>query len=211
MRRAHRKCVVMTSMTTQQKVQPLVKMLEASKWSVRVVSSLLSAEDLKKEEVSLLLSHHNGLLLRQEQIDAVGGRCYNVHPSIIPLNRGASPIMWATLRQTFYGVSIHQVNIKIDQGAPISQRALEVDEGLSLARIYELHEFAWYEMLRDLTLKDAWLESPRDLAKSSLVEGRGTYNSRSASERAFRSLSEGWQTIARVAREQYHARYGLES
>jgi methionyl-tRNA formyltransferase len=201
----------MTSAITREKVRPLVNMLEASRWSVGVVSHLPSADELCSGSVTLMLSHHNGHLIRQDQIDAVNGRCFNVHPSLLPLNRGSSPIMWATLRRTLYGVSIHQVNVKIDQGIPISQRILEVDEDLPLDRIYEVHEVAWYEMLHELTSKDSWLEPPKDLAKPPLVEGRGTYNSRAASEQAFRCFSHGWQTIARVAREEYIRSYGLHA
>jgi hypothetical protein len=204
-----RNCVVITSEITRDKVRPLVSMLEASKWRVRVISHLPSGEELSGGSTTLLLSHHNGQLICQEQIDAVDGRCYNVHPSLLPLNRGSSPIMWASLCRTLYGVSIHQVNVKIDQGALVAQEVLEVDEDKPLAQIYRDHEAVWYKMLDDLTSRDSWLESPRDLTRPSLVQGFGTYNSRAASERAFQCFSSGWQTIARVAREEYLSRYGL--
>lgn len=199
----------MTSRETQAKVRRIVTTLEQARWMCEVISHLPSARELRERETSLIISHHNGLLLRQEQIEAVEGRAYNLHPSVLPLNRGASPVMWATLSQTIYGVTIHRVNHELDKGSPVLQRIVEIDEDLTLEQIYDLHEVVWYDMFSHLTRVDAWTESPASLSVAPLVSGRGTYNSRQSSQVAFSSFKAGWQTIAREAREQYHSRFGM--
>ena len=204
-----RRCLVMTTRETREKVQPLIDILEQARWNVEAISHLPSAHELRDRQTFLIISHHNGVLLRQEQIDAVNGRVFNLHPSVLPLNRGSSPIMWATISSTIYGVTLHQVNTGIDKGRPVSQQVLEIDENQNLAQIYSAHELVWYEMFTQLTKGEAWCESPDDLFIEPLVIGEGTYNSRQRSHLAFETFEKGWNTAARVAREQYHSRFGL--
>lgn len=199
----------MTNRETRTKVQPLVDVLTQASWSVDVISHLPSAQEIQDRRTFMIVSHHNGLLLQQEQIDALEGRVFNLHPSVLPLNRGSSPIMWATLSSTVYGVTLHQVNTAIDKGRPVLQRTVAIDEGLTLAQIYDCHELLWHEMFVDLTQRDAWCESPDNLVVEPLVLGKGTYNSRHASNLAFATFRSGWNTVARNAREQYHSRFGL--
>lgn len=203
------KVLVVTSKSTLSKVSPLLEILQSTGWRVSLVDDLPGAADIRSQGFRLLISHHNGVILRQEHIDAVKGRCYNVHPSLLPLNRGASPIMWATLRSTVYGITIHQVTTGIDKGNPVWQQLIEIDENLSLAAIYSVHERVWYEALRQMTVEDRWREEPKDLLRPSMVEGPGTYHNRRQSETAFGSFSDGWETPAWRAREEYHARFGL--
>lgn len=203
------KVLVVTSKSTVSKVSPLIEILQSAGWSVSLVDYLPDAATIRLQGFRLLISHHNGAILGQEHIDALEGRCYNVHPSLIPLNRGASPIMWATLRSTMYGVTIHQITTGIDKGSPVWQQMIEIDETLSLSAIYSVHEHAWYEALRQMTVEDRWREEPEALLRPSTVEGPGTYHSRRQSESAFGSLSDGWETPAWRAREEYHVRFGL--
>jgi len=199
----------MTNRETRTKVQPLVDALIQARWSADVISHLPSAREIQDRKTFMIISHHNGLLLQQEQIDTLEGRVFNLHPSVLPLNRGSSPIMWATLSSTVYGVTLHQVNTAIDKGRPVLQRTLGIDEDLTLAQIYDCHELLWYEIFVDLTQRDAWCECPDNLVVEPLVLGKGTYNSRHASNLAFATFRSGWNTVARNAREQYHSRFGL--
>jgi len=199
----------MTNRETRTKVQPLVDALIQARWSADVIFHLPSAREIQDRRTFMIISHHNGLLLQQEQIDTLEGRVFNLHPSVLPLNRGSSPIMWATLSSTVYGVTLHQVNTAIDKGRPVLQRTLGIDDDLTLAQIYDCHELLWNEMFVDLTRRDAWCESPDNLVVEPLVLGKGTYNSRHASNLAFATFQSGWNTVAREAREQYHSKFGL--
>jgi folate-dependent phosphoribosylglycinamide formyltransferase PurN len=60
----------------------------------------------------------------------------NVHPSLLPHNRGPDPLFW-----TFYygetetGVTIHQMTAELDAGPIISQQTVPVPEGLGEAAL----------------------------------------------------------------------------
>ena len=55
-------------------------------------------------------------------------KCLNVHPSLLPLLRGASPIRSAILRdmREEIGVSVMQLDTKMDHGPMVTQKRLEI-------------------------------------------------------------------------------------
>lgn len=62
----------------------------------------------------------------------------NVHPSLLPHNRGPEPLFWTFrlgLERT--GVTIHLMNEKLDSGDIIAQEEIEVPEGISYAELEE--------------------------------------------------------------------------
>ncbi len=62
--------------------------------------------------------------------------CLNVHPSLLPANRGPVPLFW-----TFYegceqtGVTIHLMNEAMDSGDILAQEPIDVQDGISYARL----------------------------------------------------------------------------
>jgi methionyl-tRNA formyltransferase len=60
----------------------------------------------------------------------------NVHPSLLPDNRGPEPLFWTfRLGQEHTGVTIHLMEEKLDSGPILAQEALEVPEGISYAEL----------------------------------------------------------------------------
>jgi methionyl-tRNA formyltransferase len=57
--------------------------------------------------------------------------CLNVHPALLPANRGPVPLFW-TFREgdEYTGVTIHSMEEKMDSGAILSQERLAVPEGI---------------------------------------------------------------------------------
>ena len=51
----------------------------------------------------------------------------NTHPSFLPYNRGKHFSFWAIVEQAPFGVSIHNVNHKIDAGEILSQKQIKYD------------------------------------------------------------------------------------
>ena len=70
-------------------------------------------------------------LLRLPRLGAL-----NVHPSLLPANRGPDPLFW-----TFYhgdeqtGVTVHLMDESLDTGPILAQEAIPVPEGMSEARL----------------------------------------------------------------------------
>src|SRR5579875_1093274 len=62
--------------------------------------------------------------------------CLNVHPSLLPANRGPEPLFWTFRegdRQT--GVTIHLIDEGMDTGPVLAQEVLEVPDGISYAQL----------------------------------------------------------------------------
>jgi methionyl-tRNA formyltransferase len=100
---------------------------------------------------------------------------YNLHPAYLPWGRGYYPIFWAIWEQTPAGVTLHEINAGIDEGAIVAQVKVDqfpYDTGASL-----------FERVRE-TERDLFLEFwPRICAgeklPSRLQVGGGSYHSKS--------------------------------
>jgi methionyl-tRNA formyltransferase len=70
----------------------------------------------KQVDVALVLAY--GRILPQPVLDAPRHGCMNLHASILPKYRGASPIIWAIVQgETETGVSLMQMDAGMDTGA----------------------------------------------------------------------------------------------
>ena len=65
--------------------------------------------------------------------------CLNVHPSLLPANRGPVPLFW-TFRngERVTGVTIHFLQAAMDTGDIVAQETIPVSDGVSYARL-EMH------------------------------------------------------------------------
>lgn len=62
--------------------------------------------------------------------------CLNVHPSLLPDNRGPLPLFWTfRLGHAMTGVTIHVMTDKLDSGPILAQRTLSVPEGIRYAEL----------------------------------------------------------------------------
>ena len=82
-----------------------------------------------------------GYLLKPEFLDRFPRGCINVHPGMLPYNRGAYPNVWSIIEGTPSGVTVHYIDEGIDTGDVISQREVPAgptDTGESLYRRLEI-------------------------------------------------------------------------
>lgn len=64
--------------------------------------------------------------------------CLNVHPSLLPANRGPEPLFWTfRLGHEQSGVTIHRMDEGLDSGAIVIQEAFAVPEGITYAELEE--------------------------------------------------------------------------
>lgn len=62
----------------------------------------------------------------------------NVHPSLLPANRGPQPLFWTfRLGHSRSGVTIHLMNEQLDSGDILAQESLDVPEGISYRELEE--------------------------------------------------------------------------
>jgi methionyl-tRNA formyltransferase len=62
--------------------------------------------------------------------------CLNVHPSLLPANRGPEPLFW-TFREGNQrtGVTIHVMDESMDSGAIVAQEVIEIPDGISYSEL----------------------------------------------------------------------------
>jgi methionyl-tRNA formyltransferase len=81
-----------------------------------------------------------GYILRKPVIDAFASGVVNVHPALLPYNRGSYPNVWSIIEGTPAGVTVHYIDEGVDTGDVIAQREVAVgptDTGASLYRRLE--------------------------------------------------------------------------
>lgn len=95
-------------------------------------------ERLRAEEADLFLVVSYGELLRSEFLALPRVACLNVHPSLLPRHRGATPVQAAILAgDAETGVSIQRVVLELDAGDVLAQRATPVRAGETAGELAE--------------------------------------------------------------------------
>lgn len=86
------------------------------------------------------LSVFFGYILKEPFLRLFPAGVINLHPSLLPYNRGTYPNVWSIVEQTPAGVTLHYIDIGIDSGDLIAQQEVEVtaiDTGETLYRKLE--------------------------------------------------------------------------
>jgi methionyl-tRNA formyltransferase len=81
-----------------------------------------------------------GFILRKNFLNLMPAGCVNIHPALLPYNRGAYPNVWSIIEETPSGITIHYIDECIDTGDIIAQILVPVepvDTGESLYRKLE--------------------------------------------------------------------------
>ena len=112
-------------------------------------SCIFDGSQLRQPEVIQSIQHFRpdiglsilfGYIVKKEVLDLLPQGCINLHPALLPYNRGAYPNVWSIVEQTRAGTTIHYMDEGVDTGDIIAQREVEVepiDTGESLYRKLE--------------------------------------------------------------------------
>jgi methionyl-tRNA formyltransferase len=104
----------------------------ARRWGLPVVQpeSFINSEDVKELaglEPDVIVVCAYGQILPQEVLDIPPSQCINIHFSLLPRHRGASPVAAAILAgDTFSGVSIQLVRKRLDTGPLLTVGAVPI-------------------------------------------------------------------------------------
>jgi methionyl-tRNA formyltransferase len=62
----------------------------------------------------------------------------NLHPSLLPLHRGPTPMFWVYYEdERRSGVTVHRVSRKADSGAILGQEIIELPPGATIQHLYD--------------------------------------------------------------------------
>lgn len=84
--------------------------------------------------ISALFGH----LIPKSIIDCLSKGIINLHPSLLPLGKGADPVPWAIISSEKQGATIHLISGELDGGAILSQEEIQSNLSMNSGEIYEL-------------------------------------------------------------------------
>lgn len=97
-------------------------------------------DQVRKQEADIAVSVLFAYVLSGEFISLFPRGCINLHPALLPYNRGRYPNVWSIVTKTPAGVTLHYIDEGIDTGDVIAQKEVPVlvtDTGASLYRRLE--------------------------------------------------------------------------
>ena len=116
--------------------------------------------------ISVLFGH----LFPHNLLQKFNGKLINLHPSLLPIGRGADPIFWSIVEGLPQGATIHRVAKTFDSGEIYTQEEVEISTWLNAGQIYELCMAKLYELFIEFYPK--WDDSTPSAAQ----KGIGTYH-----------------------------------
>jgi len=154
-----------------------------------------TTDNLKGLKFDILISDRSRFIIPINVIEMFDGLICNLHPSFLPFNRGDQPLLWSAVEGTPYGVSIHQVSEKFDEGNIISQTRLNLPEELTLHAAYMIVRTHMVDLFKTSWSTGLLIESLRN-NKSMIYNNvnNGTTKSRAQGRRAVSMLPNGWDT-----------------
>jgi methionyl-tRNA formyltransferase len=95
------------------------------------------------------ISANFGYILRSAILAIPPRGCVNVHPALLPYNRGSYPNVWSIIERTPAGVTLHHMDDGVDTGDIIAQREVPVDPADTGLTLYRRLETAAAELFRE--------------------------------------------------------------
>ena len=160
------------------------------------VSHRLDANDLTRRRVDTVVSFGYRHLLNGDLLSLVEYRCFNLHISLLPWNRGADPNFWSWVENTPKGVSIHQMTQELDAGAIVRQAVVPLDETLTLRESYETLRSSIVTLFRE-----SWPDIASGAPNLTEQSGRGTYHRSTDRLAHLAAMPQGWETRCLMVRE----------
>lgn len=88
-------------------------------------------------KIDLVISIASPKIFRQPLLDAPTYGCINYHTAMLPKYRGRQPLFWAMLHdEAEVGISIHEMDAKLDNGPILVQERVKVESGETLHSLY---------------------------------------------------------------------------
>ena len=88
-------------------------------------------------------------IVPEEILEIPSCGCLNLHPAMLPQNRGANPNVWSIVDGTDAGVTLHYMDTAIDTGDIVAQRAVETRFDDSGKDLYERLEDAQVDLFKE--------------------------------------------------------------
>ncbi len=88
----------------------------------------VTPEYIKELNPEIVISYNYSHIVKEDVIDLLGDKIINMHCSLLPWNKGASPNIWSFIEDTPKGVTIHVLEKGLDTGRLLLQEEVTFDE-----------------------------------------------------------------------------------
>lgn len=116
---------------------------------------------IKALSADLCLSVLFGYIVRPSFISLFPGGVVNLHPALLPFNRGANPNVWSIVEGTPSGTTLHYIDAGVDTGDIIDQLPVPCEPWDTGKTLYEKLEAASLELLERMWPRLASGTAPR--------------------------------------------------
>ncbi len=90
-----------------------------------------------------------GYILKPDLLEVFSSGVVNLHPSLLPYNRGANPDIWSIVEGTPAGATLHYIDEGLDTGDIIAQKRVTVELVDTGQTLYRKLEMACLSVFRD--------------------------------------------------------------
>src|SRR6266566_7943902 len=114
----------------------LARVRDIPVWKVRHLSNPETIKVLKVYQPDMICVACFSKRIPRNILDIPCLGCLNVHPSLLPANRGPEPLFW-TFREGNQrtGITIHLMDEGMDTGPIVAQEALEIPDGIGYTQL----------------------------------------------------------------------------
>jgi len=96
-------------------------------------------EELKTYKADIFVVVAYGKLIPRSIFDLPQFGTINLHPSLLPLYRGAAPVEWAVINgEEETGVTVQMINEQLDAGDIVLQEKIQLSDTITSGELYEI-------------------------------------------------------------------------
>ena len=136
-----------------------------------------------------LISYGYKYKIKKEILQKIKIISLNLHISYLPWNKGADPNFWSFAENTPRGVSIHEINEKIDDGPIIYRRKISYKKSDTLFSSY----YTLLESIESLFF-EKWKYLKKNNYKKKMIYEKGSFHSSKDIDNYINFLHNGWDT-----------------
>mgnify|MGYP001624198951 FL=1 len=115
-------------LTNNENSRDLFLWLKEKNEEVYLINEKITSEIVQAYSPKVMISFNYKYMIPKDIIDMMQGQIFNLHISLLPYNRGASPNFFSFIENTPKGVTIHQIDEGLDTGPILAQKELFFDE-----------------------------------------------------------------------------------
>ena len=149
----------------------------------------LNKEDIAKYGYDFLISFSYRYIISKEILNYFKDKAINLHISYLPWNKGADPNLWSILENTPQGVTIHQMDYKLDAGKILYQKEISFNEDDTLKSSYEKLQIELVGLFIE-----KWENIKHNKVAPKKQKGIGSYHKSSNKNSYQELLTNGWDT-----------------